>query len=145
MLSEKEWNESLERMPVPCIDLGMRFRWAFDDTYLFIRRSVEPYKGRWGFPGGRILKGETLEEARLRIAMREVGLDIEPYEATLINAYTIDFGWRHDVTLLYYIDVYGKPEIKLDRSQSDGYKFSKTLPTPSGELYEREWGDLRSV
>lgn len=142
MLSQKDWNHVMKSVPIPCIDLAMRFNGMFEDSFLFIQRSIEPYKGLYAFPGGRILKGEDIEEARLRIARREVGIDIEPYEATLINAYSIDFDWRHDITLLYYIDVPNKIDIELDMTQSSGYRFSRTLPKPTGELYEREWRDL---
>jgi len=37
-----------------------------DDSLLFLRRQNSPAKGEWWFPGGRIRKGETLEEALYR-------------------------------------------------------------------------------
>ncbi len=43
---------------------------------LLVRRSNPPDAGRWGFPGGKIERGETIEEAALR----------ELYEETHITA-----------------------------------------------------------
>jgi 8-oxo-dGTP diphosphatase len=40
-------------------------------------RLVEPAKGLFSFPGGRVELGETLEEAALRELMEEVGVKAE--------------------------------------------------------------------
>ncbi|MDC8802641.1 NUDIX hydrolase [Halomonas pacifica] len=46
------------------------------DKVLLVRRSNPPDAGRWGFPGGKIERGETIEEAALR----------ELYEETNVTA-----------------------------------------------------------
>ena len=38
-------------------------------------RNNEPGKGVWFTPGGRILKGESLEEAVTRVLRKETGLE----------------------------------------------------------------------
>lgn len=44
---------------------------------LLIKRAFKPYKGRWALPGGYIEYGEKAEEAAVREAKEETGLDIE--------------------------------------------------------------------
>jgi hypothetical protein len=42
---------------------------------LLVKRSSEPAKGLWWWPGGRMLKGETFFDAAKRKAQQETGLD----------------------------------------------------------------------
>lgn len=44
---------------------------------LVVKRAAEPNRGVWAFPGGRVEPGETPEEAAVREAKEEVGLDVE--------------------------------------------------------------------
>lgn len=41
---------------------------------LLIERGIEPFKGRWAFPGGFLLPDETAEEGALRELQEETGL-----------------------------------------------------------------------
>ena len=42
---------------------------------LFIERGIEPFKGKWAFPGGFIKMDESAEEGALRELREETGLD----------------------------------------------------------------------
>ena len=42
---------------------------------LLIQRGIEPYKGRWSFPGGFLKMDETAEEGARRELKEETGLD----------------------------------------------------------------------
>lgn len=51
---------------------------GFDGTklqVLLIERGLEPYKGRWAFPGGFVKMDESCEEGALRELKEETGLD----------------------------------------------------------------------
>ena len=42
---------------------------------LLVERGIEPYKGKWAFPGGFLKMDETAEEGALRELREETGLD----------------------------------------------------------------------
>lgn len=47
-----------------------------DGRILLIQRGHDPYKGRWGFPGGGVELGETVAEALRREVYEETGLQV---------------------------------------------------------------------
>ena len=53
---------------------------------VLVRRAIEPGYGKWVFPGGFIDRGETVEDAAVREAREECGLDIRLDR--LINVYS---------------------------------------------------------
>ncbi|MHB1117907.1 MAG: NUDIX domain-containing protein [Minisyncoccota bacterium] len=59
-------------IPIACVDIVLKN----DNSFLLAKRSNKPAQGQWFFPGGRILKGETLESAAKRKAKEEVGVEI---------------------------------------------------------------------
>ena len=48
-----------------------------DHEIVLCRRAIEPGYGRWVFPGGYVDRGEKLEDAAVREAREECGLDVE--------------------------------------------------------------------
>ena len=44
--------------------------------YLFVKRSVEPRKGYWDFPGGFAEEGEDFEQSARRETKEEFGIDV---------------------------------------------------------------------
>ena len=69
---DDKYKEVLETMPICCVDLVIHQ----SNKVLMVYRKNQPAKGQLWFPGGRIHKNEKLEEAAIRIAFEEVGLDI---------------------------------------------------------------------
>lgn len=59
-----------------------------DDTgrIVLVKRAIEPGYGKWVFPGGFIDRGETVEDAAVREAREECGLDIRLDR--LVNIYS---------------------------------------------------------
>jgi len=45
-------------------------------TVLLTKRTVEPFRGRWCFPGGHIDRGETARQAIVREVAEETGLTL---------------------------------------------------------------------
>jgi 8-oxo-dGTP diphosphatase len=61
-----------------------------ESRVLLVRRSNPPDAGFWGFPGGKIEAGETIEQAALREVNEETGLRVI-YQST-------DVPWKHSIT-----------------------------------------------
>ena len=62
-----------DKLPIACVDICLI---NYANQILFIKRNEEPAIGQWWIPGGRIHIGETVEQAAIRIAKKEVNVDI---------------------------------------------------------------------
>ncbi|XYB84552.1 NUDIX domain-containing protein [Vibrio parahaemolyticus] len=50
-------------------------------------RNNRPAQGFWFVPGGRVLKGESLKDAFLRLCQDEVGLEVNIEDAIPLGSY----------------------------------------------------------
>lgn len=77
MFIERElYSKIHEVMPIPCIDLVV----MRENKILLVHRKEDPAKGQYWFPGGRIFRGESFQDAAKRLIKSEVGLDINKFE-----------------------------------------------------------------
>jgi ADP-ribose pyrophosphatase YjhB (NUDIX family) len=53
---------------------------ASGDCILLVRRRNQPDAGLWGFPGGKIRRGETIREAAQRELHEETGIEAFPHK-----------------------------------------------------------------
>ena len=72
-LETDEYKFIFERVPRLCIDLVIYSKQGM----LLSLRAIKPNENTWHFPGGMMYKGETIEAAAKRIALKETGLEIE--------------------------------------------------------------------
>ena len=89
---------------------------------LLVKRAEEPDLGFWSFPGGTVEAGETTDQAAVREAKEEVGLDIEIEKLFDVVTYlpTKD-GWRKHVQIVI-VDYLARPtgtEIRLNEESSE--------------------------
>jgi len=106
------YNEITSVIPIACLDLLV----VHDGRLLLMLRNNAPGKGVWFAPGGRILRGETLEEAVTRVLGKETGL-----EATRIEQKgTMAHIWPeiHTVTTFYRVDV-ASGDVEMNDEHSD--------------------------
>jgi len=117
-IPEDLYKRILACMPIPCVDIVI----FHDGKALLVKRVEEPFKGEWWLPGGRILKGESLEDAARRKAKEETGLDVEimkkigSYE-TLHERGSLGTKGAHTVNIAFLARP-GKAEIRLDSHHS---------------------------
>ena len=69
------YRKIVKYMPIPSVEAII----VKDGKLLFLRRKNSPAKGQWWFPGGRIRKGETIEEALFREVKDETELTVTIY------------------------------------------------------------------
>lgn len=62
-----------EVMPIFCVDLVIER----GNKFLLMRRDVEPDKGAYWLPGGRLRRNETIMGAANRLAQGETGLSVQ--------------------------------------------------------------------
>jgi colanic acid biosynthesis protein WcaH len=71
-----EWETIVNNVPIISVDLVVEC----PNGLVLGKRSNEPAKGEWFVPGGRVRKTEPMKDAVHRVAMEELGVDIEIYE-----------------------------------------------------------------
>jgi len=141
-IPEATFANCLERMPQLCVDLVV----AHDGGILLTRRTNEPAKGEWFWPGSRLYKGERLDEAAHRIAREELGLDSVTIERLGVSEHFWDrtsvpgLDTRHAVPVVYRIQPDGGTPITLD-DQHDDYRVVDEPPADANryvtEYFER--------
>lgn len=123
-IPEELYKKILENMPVFCVDVII----VKDKKVLLVKRRDEPCKGQWWVPGGRVYKNEKTEDAAIRKAKEETGLDVEIvrrvgfYEIMIKEA---AFGVRtgtHNPVVVYLLKPKSNQEIHVDETSSN-YKW----------------------
>jgi len=129
-ISDKLWAKIVGSIPLACVDIVFQRE---DRSILLGWRLIEPYRGVWALPGGRILYRDDLLLSARRIA-RRYGLRFR--RLYLVGVFPINFPIRSDVSIaLAALDISGGPK-------PDGYEFSefawvKDLPPNCGANYRR--------
>ena len=117
-------------LPILCVDVVVQNSMG---EYLLVKRANEPLKDQWWVVGGRVLKGETLEQAAVRKVREEVGLKVDFVKP--IGYYEDTFGTNpfglstllHSVSTVFSAMVDDQQQVRLD-SQSTEWKYSDELP-----------------
>jgi colanic acid biosynthesis protein WcaH len=71
IIEKKTYKEIQKILPILCVDCLL----VFNKKCLLVRRSNHPAKGKWWFPGGRIIKNELIKNASVRKIKDETGLN----------------------------------------------------------------------
>ncbi len=131
MIPAEQYSQIIEVLPILCVDVVVSNPVG---EILLIKRSNEPLKGQWWVIGGRVLKGETLEEAAIRKVREEATLVIESakpigyYEDTAEKNPLGLESVQHAVSVVFSAKVDSFQQTKLDYQSSD-WKCSKELPS----------------
>lgn len=131
MLDTDLYRTIVDVMPIVCVDLVVRLE---GKRVLLVKRANEPAKDEWWLPGGRILKGETLETAAHRKALEELGTDV--WELQPLGYYerhwaTSPFGLKsghHTISFVFQTNILDGTPVILD-NQSKEWRFADELPS----------------
>ena len=83
-LDENTFKTVIASTPLVSIDLVVKNP---DGDYLLGYRNNRPAQGFWFVPGGRILKGESMDAAFLRLTKNELGLALPRQSAVFLGPY----------------------------------------------------------
>jgi len=123
-----------QSVPVACVDV------VVSDTrgnFLLLRRKNQPEKGKWWFPGGRVLRGEKLEETALRKLNQETGLNGRVIRLLGVYDYFSRTGYfkgvpAHTIAIVYLVKASANRKIILDwQSDNSGWFRKINLGWPS--------------
>lgn len=117
-----------DTMPILCVDIII----LKNNTALLVKRTNEPAKNEYWFPGGRVHKFESLEDAAKRKVKEEVNLDVKNIKLLGSDETIFDTGPfgkpTHTVNFVYSAKITLNQEIKLD-SQSEKYYWCEKIDT----------------
>ena len=108
-----------QHMPIICVDIVI----YYNESILLIKRSVEPAKDEWWFPGGRLLKLERLRNAPERIVKKETNLEITQlsyigFDETVFDTDPFGHGEKtHTINHVYSARIREKGMLKLALDQ----------------------------
>jgi len=126
-LSDKDYNFIYSKSTRVCVDILL----VEAGEVFLIKRDIEPYKGKWHLPGGRIRFRESIGSAINRIAKEEMGIRV--YVPKLLGF--MEFprevqkgNKRHTVSLVFSVSVNQVPK---------NGKFYESIPTKTHPVHRR--------
>jgi 8-oxo-dGTP diphosphatase len=113
-IPDKLYNKIQKLIPIVCVDAIIET----EKGILLGKRKNQPVKGYFWFIGGRVLYGETLEDAVERKVLEETGLKVRIKK--LVGVYTTIFKkyGRHNINLTYLVRKIGG-KLRLDNQHSE--------------------------
>lgn len=127
-------------LPEVCVEIFLEH----DGGVLLARRTNDPARGEWFWPGSRLYKGERLTAAARRVAREELGIEVEPagrlgvYSHFWETSAVPGVDSRHTVNVVYRAYPVEDPvEITLD-DQHDAYRFVSS-DDPTFHSYVRRY------
>ena len=124
------WNQVKKNMPIPCVDIILENQHR---EVLLGWRLIEPYRDVWALPGGRVLKGETLQSAADRI-LSEYGLSASSFH--LVGVFPINFPTRSDLAICL-ASRRTKGVATPDGFEFSSFQWASKLPNGLGANYRR--------
>lgn len=138
-IPESTFGDCLAALPQVCVEVVV----AHDGGVVLARRTNEPAAGEWFWPGGRLYKGELLDDAVHRIASAELGLSVSIERRLGVHAHFWETASvegaqsRHTVNVVFLVRPTDGLTITLD-DQHDDWRLLQS-PDPSLHEYVREY------
>ncbi|MEK7174229.1 MAG: NUDIX domain-containing protein [Patescibacteria group bacterium] len=129
-LSDEEYRFTYSRAPRICVDLIVHK----ENSFLLTKRAIEPFKGLWHFPGGRIFYKESVDEAIARISEAEVGLTVKNKELLGYLEVLEDGKYVHSVSMVFLVQ-FDSGEIR-GSLQAQEVKIFEEIPEDTHPVHE---------
>ena len=94
-----------------------------------VRRRIAPYRDTWALPGLRMFKPETIEDVLRRVALDELGLEIDVDSARFLGQFVGRFRTEHQ---------------RQDLSTGDVVRATDGTPTPNPAHFT-SWRPITSM
>ncbi len=125
-IPEKIYRVIHRSLPIVCTDIIVS---DGRGRFLLVKRKNKPEKGRWWFPGGRILKNETLKEAAIRKLKEETGLKPKKIKSMGSYEYFSETGYfpgtnTHAIAFPFLVEV-SPAGVRIDSQSSDWKWFDR--------------------
>lgn len=134
-IPEETFAACLERLPQTCVELVVEGT----DGVLLAKRTNEPAKGEWFWPGSRLYKGERLDDAAHRVAREELGIAVDLAEQLGVHSHfwTVTsvpgLSDRHTVNVVYRAT---PVDDELGVALDDQHSAYRWLSEPDPELHD---------
>lgn len=89
------------KKPSITVDIVIFSDFEKDKKFVLIKRKNDPFKNQWAIPGGFVEYGETVENAAIREAKEETGIDIELKELFDVYSGPNRDSRGHTITIVY--------------------------------------------
>ena len=123
-IETSKYEEIKKLMPISCVDLLI----IHEGKLLLMLRNNEPGKDLWFTPGGRILKGESLEQAVNRVLEKETGLE----SIQIKQVATMCHYWPTTQTVTTYYTI----EVDTDKlTMNNEHRDHKWINKPTPDLH----------
>jgi colanic acid biosynthesis protein WcaH len=138
-IPEELYADFVAAMPEVCVEVFLET----DAGVLVAKRANEPARGEWFWPGGRLHKGERLEDAAHRVAAEELGIEVDlvgtlgVYEHFWGTSAAAGAPSRHTVNVVFRATpAAAEPAFELDDQHTD-YRFLQSVETDLHEYVRR--------
>ena len=123
LIPEQEYQNIIKNTIIICVDGLIKH----NNRILLIKRNNEPAIDQYWFPGGRIVKKETIKQAALRKANEEVNLDCDFVEIVSIEETFFEGAGKmiddvHTINICCLLNPKSIKDLKLDKLHSE-YKW----------------------
>ena len=97
---------------------------TLDGGIVLLKRGVEPAMGKWGFPGGYVDRGESVQDAAIRETKEESQVDVKL--GPLLNVYS--YPRSPNVIVVYTAEIIGGELVAADESVDAGAFSPEKIP-----------------
>jgi len=113
-----------------CIGLTVDAVIVHDNGIVLIKRRNEPFKDHYALPGGFVEYGESVEEALVREAKEETGLEVKPVKLVGVYSRPDRDPRGHTVTVAFLCVGWGKLKAGDDAREVFVFPWEEALKLP---------------